>query len=161
MKKFLFSLIAVLAVGFSASAQKLPIFFDQSSMFITNASLTVGTNSTTIIGSTQHKPMDITPGVGFSFQPIFRGTNESANTNVTFYIALSVDGTTYSTTNCLTYTTKLNGTNPVVGYAEFSPTNCNNALKARLYAITVDNGTNSAVVVTGTRWGKRVTPIYP
>lgn len=159
MKKVLFSLIAVLAMTLGASALQIPSYINQSAQFITNATLTVGTNSTTTITNNQWKPMAIQPGVGFAFQPIFRGTNEAANTNVAFYINFSLDGTNYSTTNGVVYTEKLDGTNTVVGYTNIPASVCDNALWAQLTKVVVADGTNSAVSITGTRWTKRIPPL--
>jgi len=161
MKKVLFSLIAVLAMTFGASALEIPSYINKSGQFITNASLVIGTNSTSTITNNQFKPMPVQPGVGFAFQPIFRGDNAAGNTNVTFYIQFSLDGTNYSTTNGVAYTAKLNGTNYVVGYTNVPASVIDNALWAQLTAITVDAGTNAAVEVSGTRWQWRVEPLRP
>ena len=161
MKKVLFSLIAVLAMTFGASALEIPSYIDKSGEFLTNASFTVGTNSSTSITNGQYKPMPVQPGVGFAFQPIIAGTNAAANTNVTFYIQFSLDGTNYSTTNGVSYTAKLNGTNDVIGYTNFPAAYIDNAKWARLGSIFVDGGTNSAVVVTSTRWQWRLEPLRP
>lgn len=160
MKKVLFSLIAVLALTFSASALQIPDYLDKTGMFITNASLTIPAATTVTITNGQFKPMPVQPGVGFAFQPIFSSTNAASIASVIYNIQLSLDGTNYSTSNALSFTNAQNGTNNVIGYFEVPASAINNAKWARLGSVQVATSTNSSVLI-GTRWQWRVEPLRP
>lgn len=160
MKKVLFSLIAVFAVAFGASALEIPGYIPKTGVFITNTALTIPANTTVTIASTAHKPMAIQPGVGFAFQPMFTATNEASVAELICNIELSLDGTNYSTSGALSFTNVQNGTNTVIGYFAVPPESVNNALWARLGSVQVASSTNSSVL-TGTRWLQRIEPLRP
>ena len=160
MKKVLFSLIAVLAMTFGASALEIPSYIDKTGVFITNASLTIPAATTVTITNGQFKPMPVQPGVGFAFQPIFTSTNAASTANVIYNIELSLDGTNYSASNALSFTNAQSGTNTVVGYFEVPASAINNAKWARLGSVQVTTSTNSSVL-TSARWQWRVEPLRP
>jgi hypothetical protein len=70
--------------------------------------------------------------------------------NVTFSFAVSIDGTTWSTTTPYTYTVAATGTTPVIGFCNFPPhvagNGANNIRYARLASITNASSTRTVAV---------------
>jgi pyridoxal/pyridoxine/pyridoxamine kinase len=132
MKKFLVLFSAVLAftlAALPAAAQVTP-----RNVIELELSTSTATNNTTTAITSQ--AFTIKPDSGFAIVVSFKLAG-SGTENITFNFAVSLDGTTWTTTRPFTYQVAANGTTDVIGFKNFGPTDgANNILYVRLASVT-------------------------
>ena len=107
---------------------------------------TVGTAATNVITS---QAFLLKPGSGFAVVPTF--VLSGADTaNVTFNFAVSIDGTTWSTTTPFTYAEAATGATPVIGFKNFAApitgAGADNILYVRLASVANASSTRTCTV---------------
>lgn len=107
---------------------------------------TAAANTTTTITS---QAFTIKPGSGFAVVPSFKLAGAGTE-NVTFNFAVSLDGTTWSTTKPFTYAEAANGTTDVIGFKNFAApvtgAGADNILYVRLASVTVASATQACTI---------------
>ena len=115
MRKFILLLIAAVLLPFAVYAQ---VTARTTTLLTLTGNTTIATTTTGVLTS---QAFTIKPGSGFAVVPNFQLAGaDVANPNITFAFAVSLDGTTWSTTKPFTYAEAANGATPVIGFKNFS-----------------------------------------
>lgn len=147
MRKF-FSLFSLAVVALCA----LPLAHAQlTPRNVTTLTLSDSAIATSATEVSTSEAFTIKPDSGFAIVPTFVASGAGTD-NVTFNFAVSIDGTTWSTTTPFTYTVAANGATPVVGFCNFPPhvagAGANNILYARLASITNASATRTISITS-------------
>jgi hypothetical protein len=152
MKKFfslLFAAVALCAIPLKSSAQVTP----RNVTTLTLSDTSIAAAATEVSTS---QAFAIKPGSGFGVVVNFQ-LSGADTANVTFNFAVSLDGTTWTTTTPFTMTSASTGVTPVIDFKNFAAdvtgAGANNILYVRLASVTNASATRSCTInsVTITR----------
>jgi len=135
--------LSAMIIGQSAFGQQADVIRDG------NLTAVPALVAATTLVSTNSSMIPLRKDAGVAILPKIVGTN-AGTANVVFTFSVSPDGTLWSTTGPLTYTLAMNGTNPVVGYKNFTLTDVNNVRYMRLSSIT--NAHSANILITSITW---------